>query len=170
LPQPQATAPAAAPPAAAPGGDPSLHPVLRKDMPAERVPPGSQPPMQRVQPGAPALAPPHPPGVPANVPMCDCTIRGTVEIQWDRPLASRTEVVISVEDAPDVSATTELFMGSPRAFEIHGAPCGVHRLRLWTRSKQRFVLASSEPRVVCVEGQVQQMRLVLEPVARWGAP
>ena len=101
--------------------------------------------------------------------MCDCTIRGTVEVQWDRPLSSRTEVVIAVEDAPDVTTSAELFMGSPRAFEIHSAPCGVHRLLLWTRSKQRFVMVSTEPRVVCTPRSMQQMRLVLEPVARWGA-
>ena len=101
--------------------------------------------------------------------MCDCVIRGTVEVQWDRPLTSRTEVVIAIEDAPDATTSAELFMGSPRAFEIHPAPCGVHRLLLWTRSRQRFVLASSEPRVVCTPGGMQQMRLVLEPVARWGA-
>jgi hypothetical protein len=96
-------------------------------------------------------------------------IRGTVEVQSDRPLSSRTEVVISIEDDPDATGSAELFMGSPRAFEIHPAPCGIHRLLLWTRSKQRFVLVSSEPRVVCTTGGVQQMRLVLEPVARWGA-
>ena len=153
--------------------DAGLKPVFPKDMPVERVSPGSQPPIQRVPsaPGVPQPGPRRPPGSdnPAPTPMCDCTIRGTVEVQWDRPLTSRTEVVISVEDAPDVATSAELFMGSPRAFEIHPAPCGVHRLLLWTRSKQRFVLVSSEPRVVCTPGGVQQMRLVLEPVARWGA-
>ena len=78
-------------------------------------------------------------------------------------------VVISVEDAPEATALAELFMGSPRAFEIHPSPCGSHRLLLWTRSRQRFVLASTEPRVVCTPGGVQQLRLVLEPIARWGA-
>ena len=150
-----------------------LRPVFPKDMPIERVSPGSQPPILRVPsaPGVPQLGPRRPPGSdnPAPTPMCDCTIRGTVEVQWDRPLTSRTEVVISVEDTPDVATSAELFMGSPRSFEIHPAPCGVHRLLLWTRSKQRFVLVSSEPRVVCTPGGVQQMRLVLEPVARWGA-
>ena len=150
--------------------DPGLRPVLPKDMPAERVTPGAQPPIQRV-PSAPGVPAPVQRRAPATTvaPMCDCTIRGTVEVQWDRPLTSRTEVVIAVEDAPEISASAELFMGSPRAFEIRPAPCGVHRLLLWTRSKQRFVLVSQEPRVVCTPGGVQQMRLVLEPVARWGA-
>lgn len=147
--------------------------VLPKDTPVARVSPGAQQPIQRV-PSAPGVAPAGPRRAPggepeSSTPMCDCTIRGTVEVQWDRPLTSRTEVVISVEDTPDVATSVELFMGSPRAFEIHPAPCGVHRLLLWTRSKQRFVLVSSEPRVVCTPGGVQQMRLVLEPVARWGA-
>ena len=150
--------------------DPGLRPVLPKDTPAERVAPGAQPPIRRV-PSAPGIPPPSLPRSPnqTSAPMCDCTIRGTVEVQWDRPLSSSTEVVIAVEDAPDVATSVELFMGSPRAFEIHPAPCGVHRLLLWTRSKQRFVLVSQEPRVVCTPGGVQQMRLVLEPVARWGA-
>jgi hypothetical protein len=99
---------------------------------------------------------------------CDCVIRGTVEVQSDYPLRGRTEVVIAVEDAPQVTSNVELFMGSPRGFEIRRAPCGVHRLRLYTRSKQRFVLISVEPRVVCRDGSKQQIRLVMEPVARWG--
>ena len=37
------------------------------------------------------------------------------------------------------------------------------------RTKQRFVLVSAEPRVTCTPGGVQQLRLVLEPVARWGS-
>jgi hypothetical protein len=158
------------PVAVTPAADPSLKPVLPKDMPSARVMPGAQLPIRRV-PSAPGVPVPAPrrAAESASAPMCDCTIRGTVEVQWDRPLTSRTEVVIAVEDAPDVSASVELFMGSPRAFEIHPAPCGVHRLLLWTRSKQRFVLVSQEPRVVCTPGGVQQMRLVLEPVARWGA-
>jgi hypothetical protein len=153
-----------------PGADPGLRRVLSRDLPAERVLPAPPPPSLRV-PSAPGIAAPVTRLAPSRVaaPLCDCTIRGTVEVQWDRPLTSRTEVVIAVEDAPDVSATAELFMGSPRAFEIHPAPCGVHRLLLWTRSRQRFVLVSQEPRVVCTPGGVQQMRLVLEPVARWGA-
>ena len=147
--------------------------VLPKDTPVARVSPGAQQPIQRV-PSAPGVTPAGPRRAPGSdaesaTPMCDCTIRGTVEVQWDRPLTSRTEVVVSVEDTPDIATSVELFMGSPRAFEIHPAPCGVHRLLLWTRSKQRFVLVSSEPRVVCTPGGVQQMRLVLEPVARWGA-
>jgi len=89
-------------------------------------------------------------------------------VQSDQPLRGRTEVVIAVEEAPQVTTSVELFMGSPRAFEIHRAPCGVHRLRLYTRSRQRFVLTSLEPRVVCRDGSKQQIRLVMEPVARWG--
>jgi hypothetical protein len=69
---------------------------------------------------------------------------------------------------PEIAAQVEMFMGSPRAFEIHPAPCGVRRLRLYTRSKQRFVLVSADTRLVCTEGGTQQIRLVLEPVARWG--
>ena len=110
----------------------------------------------------------YPDEIPTNAEQCDCVIRGTVEVQSDYPLRGRTEVVIAVEDAPQVTGNVELFMGSPRGFEIRRAPCGVHRLRLYTRSKQRFVLISVEPRVVCRDGSKQQIRLVMEPVARWG--
>jgi hypothetical protein len=156
-----------------PADDPNLRPVLRRDMPISMVTPGRQPPVRSV-PSAPGVSPIGPrrspiAGPQSPPPMCDCTLRGTVEVQWDRPLTSRTEVVIAVEDAPDATTSAELFMGSPRSFEIRPAPCGVHRLLMWTRSRQRFVLVSSEPRVVCTPGGVQQMRLVLEPVARWGA-
>jgi len=156
-----------------PEDDPNLRPVLRRDMPVSMVSPGRQPPVRTV-PSAPGSSPSSPRRAPISgpsspPPMCDCMIRGTVEVQWDRPLTSRTEVVIAVEDAPDATTSAELFMGSPRSFEIRPAPCGVHRLLLWTRSRQRFVLVSSEPRVVCTPGGVQQMRLVMEPVARWGA-
>jgi hypothetical protein len=112
--------------------------------------------------------PAAPPGSANTLPTCDCAIRGTVEVQSDRPLPSSTEVVIAVEGA-EYSTTVELFMGSPRAFEIKSAPCGVHRILMWTRSKQRFVLTTAEPRAECTPGNVQQMRLIMEPVARWGS-
>jgi hypothetical protein len=149
--------------------DQELVPVLQRQLPIERVRVGEPPPARQVPsvPDKPTSTPKRPSS--SAGPMCDCTIRGTVEVQWDRPLSSRTEVVIAVEDAPDITTSAELFMGSPRAFEIHSAPCGVHRLLLWTRSKQRFVMVSTEPRVVCTPRSMQQMRLVLEPVARWGA-
>jgi len=176
-PAPPASAPSAQP--APHASDPSLKPVLQRDAPVSGVSPATPPPASKVGVAPPGAAQPVPSRGPAAPPAstppsasattCDCTIRGTVEVNSDRPLTGRTEVVISIDDAPQTTASVELFMGSPRGFEIHPAPCGVHRLLLWTRSKQRFVLVSSEPRVVCTEGGTQQMRLVLEPVARWGA-
>ena len=163
--------------------DRTFKPVIERNPPTLGV--GAKPPVppQTVTPAPPSAATtPRPvpagrspaiiaPGGATAAPSaaaCDCEIRGTVEVQSDHPLSSRTEVVISMDDDPAIRASVELFMGSPRAFEIHGAPCGAHHLTLHTRSKQRFVLSSAEPRVMCVDRGTEQIRLVLEPVARWG--
>ena len=164
--------------ASGPAADPTLKPVTSRVAPTSGVGskaplPESQVPATPPKPGGephpvPSAGPAESGEVETNVPMCDCTIRGTVEVQSDRPLTSRTQVVVAIEGVPEIAAQVEMFMGSPRAFEIHPAPCGVRRLRLYTRSKQRFVLVSAEARLVCTEGGTQQIRLVLEPVARWG--
>jgi hypothetical protein len=163
--------------------DRAFKPVVQRNPPVLGV--GTKPPVppQQVTPAPPSAATtaqpvppartptviaPHGATGPRPVPSCDCTIRGTVEVQSDRPLDSRTEVVISIDDDPAIVASVELFMGSPRAFEIHGGPCGAHRLTLHTRSKQRFVLVSADPRVECNDHGTAQIRLVIEPVARWG--
>jgi hypothetical protein len=95
---------------------------------------------------------------------CRCRIQGTVEVEWDRPLQGRTPVTIYLDDHPDVQDTVELFMGSPRAFELKDVPCGPHRLLFKTHSKQRFALVSNEPRVDCTAGGYHQTRIVIQPL------
>jgi hypothetical protein len=178
---------AVAPPAgtAAPGStrpgtpydDPTLRPVLVRAAAASSVNPRPPEPARPVTPAPRDSEPAAPVGIARTLPppraghdatrLCDCTLRGTVEVQSDRPLQSRTEVVVSIAGSP-VATTVELFMGSPRAFEIRPAPCGPLRFALFTRSKQRFVLVSAEPSPSCLEGGSEQVRFVLEPVARWG--
>jgi hypothetical protein len=105
--------------------------------------------------------PPSPSPPPLSV--CQCRIQGTVEVDWDRPLQGRTQVTVQLEDNPRVRDTVELFMGSPRAFELRSVSCGPHRLLFETRSKQRFVLISPEPQVDCTGGGYRQVKLVLQP-------
>jgi hypothetical protein len=101
---------------------------------------------------------------------CGCQVRGIVEIDSDRPLNETLPVVVFLEDEPAARDTVELFMGSPRAFQLKlAASCGMHRVRFETRSKQRYRLTSREPLVDCTGGGTRGVRLVLAPVGR-GSP
>jgi hypothetical protein len=59
----------------------------------------------------------------------------------------------------------ELFMGSPRSFRIHHAPCGPQRLRLVSLGSQRFDVISREAMAGfrCEPGSLVQLRVVLQP-------
>jgi hypothetical protein len=102
--------------------------------------------------------------------VCQCRIQGTVEVDWDKPLTARVPVTVSLEDDHRIQDTVELFMGSPRSFDLRKIPCGVHRLAFETRSKQRFVLISPNPVVDCTDGGFRQVKLVLQPAPKRAIP
>ena len=96
---------------------------------------------------------------------CECRIEGTVEVRSDEPLKKRERVAVSLTWYPALSDTVELFMGSPRHFELPPAPCGPQRLRVAALSGGRFTIVSREAMAGfrCERGSRHQMRIVLEP-------
>jgi hypothetical protein len=93
---------------------------------------------------------------------CSCRVRGTLEVEADRRLPEAMKVDVFIDGLPAHTDTVELFMGSPRVFDLGWVPCGSQAVGFTTHSKQRFRLRSLAP-FTCRPGTVQQMRLVLEP-------
>lgn len=102
---------------------------------------------------------------PAASDSCSCRIEGTVEVDSDRPLTDRTPVAVSLVWHPAIADTIELFMGSPRKFELPAAPCGPQRLRLVNLGGTRFDVISRQAMAGfrCERGALRQFRLVLRP-------
>ena len=97
---------------------------------------------------------------------CRCTLRGTVEIHWDRPLEDYTPVRLEL-DAPGMKPTeVSLFMGAPREFRFGPLPCGEWRLGVKPGGRLRYAdVAGDSARVVHCAGAVET-RIVLVPVRR----
>ncbi len=92
-----------------------------------------------------------------------CDVRGTIEVLSERPLGTALRVAVWIADAPALSDTVTLFMGSPRSFDLGRFPCGGHRLELRPLGPRRFVVATPPPSVFpCVEG-MQPFRVILRP-------
>jgi hypothetical protein len=96
---------------------------------------------------------------------CACRIRGTVEISPDHLLANRLDLVISLRDVPAVRDTIQLFMGSPRAFELPMLKCGTWQIEIDAVARREFTIVSADGRgpVDCSAGGLRQLRLVLHP-------
>lgn len=99
---------------------------------------------------------------------CTCRVEGFVEVQSEQRMNGFLRVRVWLEHHPEIRGEVELFMGSPRSFVLRSVPCGPHRIRFETMSKQSFDLVSPEPKVDCTDGGVRQVRLVLEPSKRHG--
>jgi hypothetical protein len=97
---------------------------------------------------------------------CGCRIEGTVEVVSDDPLPERMQVDISIADDHRVTDTVELFMGSPRVFELDSVSCGSHALRVKVRSKLKFMLSAPLPMIDCAGGGYRQARILLEPLQK----
>ena len=96
--------------------------------------------------------------------VCDCPVKGTVEVRSEKPLSGSTWVVVSLADAPAFRDSVTLFMGPPRPFDLGRVPCGTHRLDVQPRSPQRFtVLPPALNEFVCAPGRLQQFQVVLKP-------
>ena len=96
---------------------------------------------------------------------CECRIRGTIELHPDHLLTERLQVFISLAQASAVRDTVELFMGSPRSFELRPLGCADWNLRVDAVSKRDFGVVSvdgSRP-VQCTQGGLRQLRIVLAP-------
>ena len=107
----------------------------------------------------PDTQPPAPAGRP-----CQCRVRGTVEVNSDRPLRGALPVVVSVANAPAARDTVVLFMGPPRPFDLGFVPCGAHRLDVQPLSSRRFAIKTPALAVFdCLPGRTRPIRIVLEP-------
>ncbi|MCC6349439.1 MAG: hypothetical protein IT347_07600 [Candidatus Eisenbacteria bacterium] len=97
---------------------------------------------------------------------CRCSVRGTVEIGWDRPLEEHTPVTL-VLDAPGARPVeVSLFMGAPREFRFGPLPCGEWRLGYKAGGRLRYADARGDStRVVPCTGATET-RIVLLPLRR----
>jgi hypothetical protein len=97
---------------------------------------------------------------------CRCTLRGTVEIDWTRPLEESTPVRVELESPAASAADLVLYMGAPREFRFGPLPCGEWRLRVRPGGKLRLADATGDTvRVVHCAG-LAEMRVVLTTVKR----
>lgn len=122
-------------------------------------PPGSsQARVQRIEPFA------APPPRSSESDSCACRLRGTVEVDWDRPLEQDLPVEILLSGPASQRAVVELFIGSPREFHMGPLPCGTYQLELRPGGRLRYALARGDGRIEC-RGSAQ-VRVVLTPVRR----
>jgi hypothetical protein len=108
------------------------------------APPSAAPPSYAVDgtPVRPAV-PPSSASVPSPAPAaagdsCECVVKGTIEARSDKRIPESLRVTVWLADRPASRDSVELFMGSPRPFEMR-APCGAHRLALQVEPRlQRY--------------------------------
>ncbi len=106
---------------------------------------------------------PGPPAVSAPAESCECVIKGTVEARSDRRIPEYLRISVWLGDRPASRDSVELFMGSPRPFEMR-APCGSHQLQLRVEPRlQHYALRPPEAfqRFTCVRERPSQWQLVL---------
>lgn len=97
---------------------------------------------------------------------CRCSVRGTVEINWTRPLEDHTSVLLVLEAPGAQPAEVSLFMGAPREFRFGPLPCGVWRLSVKAKGKLRYTDTHGDTaRVIPCAGTVET-RVVLVPAKR----
>jgi hypothetical protein len=96
---------------------------------------------------------------------CACRIEGTIEVRSEQPLARRRPVVVVLNGEVALRDTIDLFMGSPRPFAFRDLPCGRYSLDVQVPGTTRFRLVTprSMRSLSCAQGELRQIRLVLEP-------
>jgi hypothetical protein len=93
---------------------------------------------------------------------CLCRVRGTIEVRSQRPLERRVSVSIALEQVRQASDAVELFMGSPREFELPRVPCGSYTLQVgMSPGRPALRVVSGDGSFRCVG--VHQVRVILEP-------
>ncbi len=96
---------------------------------------------------------------------CTCRIEGSIELRSEQPLARRRPVVVVLNGEVALRDTVDLFMGSPRSFAFRDLPCGRYSLDVQVPGTTRFRLVTPRAMrtVFCAQGELRQIRLVLEP-------
>ncbi len=100
----------------------------------------------------------------ARADSCECLVEGTVEVQIsDEPLKRPERVEVSLQWSPQRRDTVQLFMGSPRPFQLGAAPCGAQRLRLRVLTQGHFDVATRSALAPfrCDGSHVVQQHIVL---------
>jgi len=97
---------------------------------------------------------------------CACRVRGTVEIDWDRPLERDFPVDLSLEGPARQDAAVQMFMGSPREFRFGPLPCGEYRLVVRAHGRFRYALERGDSVLVLPCRGLTQVRVVLAPARR----
>lgn len=147
-------------------------PELEEDAAPVVAPPPAATPPTTAAPARPAtprvvtiepFAPPPAGGAPDT---CACRLRGTVEVDWERPLEKDVPVELTLEGPARQSTSVDLFMGPPREFRLGPLPCGEYRLIVKARGKYRYALVRGDSVLTLRCDGHTQSRVVLEPVRR----
>lgn len=133
---------------------------------APAVPAPAVPPRAASTPRVVAIEPFAPPQAAPSVDTCACRLRGTVEVDWERPLEKNIPVELTLEGPARQSTSVDLYMGPPREFRLGPLPCGEYKLTVRPRGRYRYALVRGDSVLtVRCDGHTQQ-RVVLEPVKR----
>jgi hypothetical protein len=94
---------------------------------------------------------------------CTCSVRGTVEIDWKRPLEDHTTVRLELDAPGAPAAEVTLFMGAPREFRFGPLPCGTWHLRVRAIGRLRYAPADGDTLRALVCTGATETRVVLKP-------
>ena len=97
---------------------------------------------------------------------CACRLRGTVEIDWDRPLDRNFPVELTLEGPALQSTQVDMFMGSPREFRFGPLPCGDYRLTVATSGRWHFTFERGDTVLAVPCRGSAQKRVILAPAKR----
>jgi hypothetical protein len=120
--------------------------------------------VRRVEPYAAGAAGPAPVAANAVADSCVCRVRGTIEVQWERPLEQDLQVLVVLDGPVRTGTQVELFIGSPREFEFGPLPCGRYALGVEPLGRHRYRVVRGDGALDC-RGSLQQ-RVVLTPARR----
>ena len=97
---------------------------------------------------------------------CGCNVRGTVEMEFHRLLSSPMKIEVALKELPAIRDTIELFMGSPRGFELRRVPCGRWSIALHPFSERPFGVTTPEEVAPfdCRNRALRQVRFVIAPL------
>jgi hypothetical protein len=99
----------------------------------------------------------------AGTDSCACRVRGTVEIDWERPLERDFPIELALEGPASQRVEVDMFMGSPREFHFGPLPCGEYRLVMRPGGRLRYVLERGDSVLAVPCHGLTQARVVLVP-------
>ena len=97
---------------------------------------------------------------------CACRLRGTVEIDWDRPLDRNFPVELSLEGPARQSTQVDMFMGSPREYRFGPLPCGDYHMVVSRSGRWHFTFERGDTVLSVPCHGLTQTRVILVPAKR----